>query len=58
MPEEKNHVYVHLASSDLWSRDKDSKKIIKKTSGEEAGSAPTKHGEIVVKHHKERQDLE
>ena len=48
------HVYGHLTSYDLWSRDMDSNK----PSGEEAGSGPAKHGEIVIKHHEERQDPE
>ena len=39
---------------DIWSRDMGSNK----TSGEEACSGSTKHGEIVVKHHEERQNLE
>ena len=31
---------------------------LKNTSGEEPCNGPKKHGEIVVKHHKERQDPE
>ena len=52
--EEKNHGYGHLPSNDLCGRDMGSNK----TSGEGACSGPTKPGEIVVKHHKERQDAE
>ena len=40
---------VYLTGSDLWGRDMGSKKI----SGEEACSGPTKHGETVIKYHKE-----
>ena len=36
---------------DLWNKDMDSNK----TSGEDADSGPGNHGEIVVKHHEERQ---
>ena len=39
---------------DLWIRNMNSNK----TSEEEAGSGPMKHGDIVVKHHEERQDPE
>ena len=49
-----NHGYGHLTSYDLWSRDMD----FNKTSREEACCSPTKHGEIVIEHHKERQDQE
>ena len=45
---------VHLTSYDLWSRDMD----FNKTSREEACCSPTEHGEIVIEHHKERQDQE
>ena len=41
LPEEDNHEYGHLPSYDLWSRDMGSNK----TSGEEACSGPTQHGE-------------
>ena len=47
-------IYGHLTSCDLWSRDMD----FNKTSREEACCSPTKHGEIVIEHHKERQDQE
>ena len=33
-------------------------RALKKTSGKEACSGPMKHGEIAVRHHEERQDLE
>ena len=54
LPEENKYGYGHLTSYDLWSRDMGSNK----TSGEEACSGPTQYVEIVVKHHKERQDSE
>ena len=54
LPEKENHGYGHLTSYDLWSRDMD----FNKTSREEACCSPTKHGEIVIEHHKERQDQE
>ena len=54
LPEKENNGYGDPASYDLWSRDIDPKK----TSGEEAGSGLTKHGEIVVEYHEEWQDPE
>ena len=45
---------VILPAMTYWSRDMGSNK----TSGEEACSGSTKHGEVVVKHHEERQDSE